>query len=246
MTPAPVVIPLEISLREGWDNPARFGPTRWQANGVRVTEAPDINSDRCVLIHGYNNPAQRAAELYAKIGAARPGAYINLYWPGESVALRFEDAVENANESGWRLRDLVRGEQCDFITHSLGARVFSQAFNWGDGEQAGDVFLVAPAIAHDSLEGEFAGTPYWCKSLNLFVSGNDPVLRDDFPLGSGFKKALGLHGPANIEKLKSGNIRVVDFSRIVHQHSSYFDFPQFYEAIVDCKSGKIPMGYTTI
>jgi hypothetical protein len=245
MTPAPP-IPLEISFREGWDNPARFGPTMWQANGVRVTHPPDIGSDRTILIHGYNNPAARAGELYAKIAAARPGGYINLYWPGESVALRFEDAVENANETGWRLRDLVAGEVCDFITHSLGARVFSQAFNWGENLAAGDAFMVAAAIPHDALENELAGVPYWSKTLNIFCSGNDPVLRDDFPLGSNFKKALGLHGPANLNKLPQSNIRVVDFSRIVHSHSGYFDLPEFYATIADCKSGKLALGYTTL
>jgi hypothetical protein len=245
VTPTPSV-PLEISFREGWDNPARFGPTRWQANGVRLTEAPDIGNDRTILISGFNNTAERAAELYAKIAAGRPGGYANLYWPGEHVALRFEDAVENANESGWRLRDLVRGKQCDFITHSLGARVFSQAFNWGDGERAADVFLVAPAIAHDSLENEFAGVPFWCKTLNIFCSGGDNVLRDDFPPGSGWKKALGLHGPADLNKLTVSNIRVLDFTRVVHSHSGYFDLPEFYKAIADCRAGMLPFGYATI
>lgn len=240
------VIPLEISFREGWDNPARFGPTMWQANGVRQTHPPAIGNDRTILIHGYNNPEASAAALYQKIATARPGAYINLYWPGESVALRFMDAIENANQSGWRLRDLIEGENCDFITHSLGARVFSQAFNWGEGESAGDVFMVAPAIPHDSLENELAGVPYWCKTLNIFCSGGDNVLRDDFPLGSGFKKALGLHGPADIAKLKSGNIRVIDFTRLVHSHSGYFDLPEFYGIIEKCKAGTLPFGYTTV
>lgn len=245
MTPAPP-IPLEISFREGWDNPARFGPTMWQANGARFTQPPTIGNDRTILIHGYNNPEANAAALYGKILVARPGGYINLYWPGEHVALLFPLAVENANQSGWRLRDLMAGEVCDFITHSLGARVLSQAFNWGGSVEARDVFMIAPAIPHDSLENELAGVPYWCKTLNIFCSGGDNVLRDDFPPGSNWKKALGLHGPANIEKLKSGNIRIVDFTRLVHSHSGYFDLPEFYQAITDCKSGKLPFGYTTL
>jgi hypothetical protein len=229
-----------ISCRANFTAPAAFGPHATQGpddgligHGLAPGYARDLQG--WLLIHGYHNTAGAAESSYSDIEQRLPGAALTGYlWPGGDIAVDFLLAVIRAREAGWRLADLLNGQKAPqglgVQTHSLGALVILTALATGAVE-LGDIILSAPAVDENCLQpdGQFAQAIRYCKSLNVFYSANDPVLKGYYPLGSFGRQALGLNGPIDPSKMPA-NVRLFNCSRIVTGHGWYRYAPEYYAA----------------
>ena len=240
-----------ISCRGNFDDGVNFGPQLAHNGAANVPSWQAEIPASTILIHGYHSTAGAAEESYGVAEAAMPGSRMLGYlWPGGAIAIDYMLAVIRARTAGWRLRDALftmpTGDEVDIQTHSLGARVALESLKYG-GLDARHLILSAPAVDHDCFERgkEFAAAPAHCKSVNVFCSSNDPVLKTDYPLGSFGRQALGLYGPKSIEPWPV-NLRVFDCSRVVHAHGGYRYAPEYFAAWRSILDGSAKPGLTVL
>lgn len=218
---------MKISCCSNFNNPVFFGPHLYSTLNREIFK-------NTILIHGYHSPEKEAESSYAEIEKRFNGekTIVEYYWPGGAISIDFPLAVERATMTGWRLRDLL--VDClpftiDVQTHSLGARVILEAVKYGF-INLGHLILTAPAVNNDCFDkgGEFEEVPKWCKSVNVFYSSNDPVLKNDYPLSpTNFGRvALGHSGPIGIIP---NNLKKFDYSSIINTHGGYRFNEQYFK-----------------
>lgn len=231
-----------------------FGPTLGRDGARDLVLYPQPAGD--VYIHGFKTDLGAAEEAYGIIEKARDREATGYLWPGGTWAIDYMQAVGRARESGWRLRDLLATVspfspiRPGLQMHSLGNRVGAEALKHG-GIDVGDAVFCAPAIDWDCFEPgrEFANVPAHCKTINIFCSSGDDVLRVDYPFGSEGRQALGLYGPSPATwaaKVMPPNMRVFDCSRFIHQHSAYRFAAEYYAAWKTITDGTAPFGLITL
>lgn len=241
-----------ISCRAGFIAAATFGPTMTQHPPADPVYGYSRNlSGRWLLLHGYHTTSGAAEESYSIIEKALPGVLMTGgLWPGGDIAVDFPLAIIRARESGWRLADILCGQNPPHLvhiqTHSLGARIALTMLASG-AVDIGDVILSAPAVDIDSLNtgGEFVDAALHCRSLTIAFSRNDRVLAVDYPLGTFGHHALGLNGPLSAVRLPA-NVRFVDFSRVVNAHGGYrfcTEYYQLWKSVIDASA---PFGLTVV
>ncbi len=224
-----------ISVRHGFDSNIAFGPTVAAKDIVSISPISDT-----LLIHGYHNTVTDGLDSYQVIqdNMKTYSTMTGFFWPGGLLAVAFPIDISRATEAGWRLRDILKSRKdesiaLDIQTHSLGARVALEALKYGD-VKIRNLILTAPAVSREcfSQGGEFSTvvTSGCCKTISVFHSGNDPVLKHDYPLGTFGQQALGLVGVGPFVEGISKNTELIsyDCTNFVTSHSGYRTSPQFY------------------
>jgi esterase/lipase superfamily enzyme len=157
---------------------------------------------------------------------------IGVQWPGSKVALAFLLAAARANKAGRRLQQalsILDGVAVlDIEGHSLGCRVICEAVVQGLRPRL--IVLAGAAIDSDSIHSdtEYGVHLATVPSVLIARSGRDAVLRKAYTLAS-WDNALGLTGPEDPTKV-SANIRTVDLTEWVPEHSYYKKCEEFYHA----------------
>lgn len=221
-----------------------------------------------LLIHGYRNPQENVRAAYRDIeqrmaaggllGAGKAYDIIIGYtWPGGILHVSYPLSRKWAEKSGTKhVRPLLtkligaagtRGS-VDVNTHSLGARVALYALIQGN-IKLRNLWMLAPAVDDDSIEhGEkFDTSAQSAKRTYLLHSRQDGVLKFTFPLCE-FDKALGYEGPEHPALIKdfSRQVRVVDCTRIVDNHSGYRMSAPVYQYMLDEYTNPNPQQFVTL
>lgn len=155
--------------------------------------------------------------------------FVLFTWPGDVGWPWFGDAQEYAQHSGVALYELFReireragAASLSLVTHSLGAHVgLRSAAILGERllrrkatARYDNVLLLAPAVENDVFrrphlfeDYHFPDSPFAMKSLHIFLSRADDVLKKPFSV-SEKDAALGYAGPETMKPLKSMTARV--------------------------------------
>lgn len=239
-----------ISCRAGFADPMHFGP-HLARDGAKDLDGYPVPVG-AILIHGFNTDLGAAEEAYGVIEKAADRECTGYLWPGGRWAIDYMQAVGRARECGWFFRDLLATLPPLAIVkpsvqmHSLANRVGSEALKHG-GVDVDAFIMCAPAVDDDCFEPgkEFFNVPAHCKTVNVFCSSGDDVLKNDYPKGSFGRQALGLYGPRSIYPWPP-NLRVFDCSRFIHQHSAYRFAPEYYAAWRTIDDGSAKFGLTVL
>jgi hypothetical protein len=237
----------EVSCRkgDGWTGSLRVGDLRFfnGFGGQPITAADflaQIAGQRVVnFAHGYHNKESQADDaartVASKIEQAALGydAMVLFSWAGGLTYAGFGMAVARTKACGAKLADLIAlevgaGARVDCVSHSLGAEVAAQAL-LAPGSAVGRWVALAPAIPDDSLAcgGKFLAESLGVREILVSYSERDEVLQWAYPIGSGFKAALGLHGPS-VSTL-SAKVTGRNASQYVRGHSEAYWRSEVYE-----------------
>lgn len=218
-----------------------------------------------LLIHGYRNREDDVRNAYNFIeqkmiahellGAGRPYDQILGYtWPGGMMHVSYALARKWAERSGTKhLRPLLAGmlgtaASVDVNTHSLGARVALYALIQGN-LPIRNLQMLAAAVDDDSIEKDekFFDATRGCQKVCVLHSENDPVLKFTYPLGD-FDLALGYQGPEHKNKIiaHSPNVRVVNCSSRINEHSGYRKSDLVYQYYLSEFTSPDPNQYTEL
>lgn len=215
--------PLQLRAGDG-SGDVSIGELQNQCRGQQVD----------ILIHGYRNEFDSALAAYISMNASLsdagiPGQRIGFFWCGSWAKLGFTFAVLRTKKAAVelkRLTDALNDAGCtvNVETHSLGARVALQALKIG--ARFDRLILTAPAVDADclALGGEFGNCIRRVRQATVMWSARDSVLRWAYWVASGFRKALGLVGPA-----PNPGVRSRDLTLEVSEHSAYKSVPAVYD-----------------
>ena len=186
----------------------------------RLSELRNGLRGRHVLLvtHGYN--VDRAAGIAALSNWERllripgPGAVLGVLWPGDSSwahGLDYPAELSVADHAGAMLAAFLdahfqQAASLSFASHSLGARLVLAAIRVL-ARPVRRLILMAGAVDHTSLTGEFAAAAAKVGTISVLASRKDSVLARLFPLGNfiggildaghpWLRAAIGRCGPA--------------------------------------------------
>ncbi|MFF4427053.1 alpha/beta fold hydrolase [Streptomyces sp. NPDC001549] len=163
-----------------------------------------------ILIHGFNNSEQAAAQSYQDFrvmlrsalslrNEESLGIFWEFHWPGDhptsklTSALTYTARIGDSERSGERLAELLDHlgptQEVTLIAHSLGCRVALESVHWVNGPRychgarIRDVFLLAAAVPASQCE---PGRPFqgsYFDPEHIFWSRKDKTLRRYFKAG---------------------------------------------------------------
>jgi|GEM_PF-6713484 len=235
----------EVSCRknDGWLGSLFVGELRFSSLAGRPIDRQeflDQIAGKRVLnaAHGYHNKESQAdhfAEtVAARIEEAQLGydALVLFSWSGGLTYAGFGMAVARTKACGRRLADLIAleggaGAHVDCVSHSLGAEVSTYALQ--KSRSVGRWIALAAAISDTSLGPgqQFDANGLGVGRVLVTHSERDEVLQWAYPIGSGLKAALGLHGPRIGQSAAKVSARNV--SEFVSSHSEAYSAPRVYE-----------------
>lgn len=245
---------LELSIRENFGHPRRFGPPML-AVGDKLHIGNDAIAElrsRCdgervlVLIHGYNSDVTEARAAYQDIEGHVLDWYtvvVRCYLPLSRWVPGFWQAWGRADDGGALLRSIFDGlpaASIDVETHSLGARVWAWMFS-GAAPVAGqwrNAILTGAAIPQLSLD--LGGGKYYRATQNFVRvlvahSEHDSALKGYEWATLRTVRCLGLRGPT---PQSAPCVRGFDCSPTVPNHGGYRHSAQLYGAWKGLLKGK--------
>jgi len=186
-------------------------------------------STALVLVHGYASPIESVGASYAAIEARTMDMYdhvVGFTWPSVHVVAQWWKAKRNAeqvDQAFVRVARSLRVAHLDVMTHSLGARVVLSGLTELPRKQPTfrNAWLTAAAVDNEALEKGEELHEATAQIGRVFVlhSRRDNVLRTAY-LGGNGDRALGLHGPEEIEATRA-NVHAINCKRVVGSHSGY-------------------------
>jgi len=243
---------------------------------TEVELASKIDGRRILLlIHGYNNERDEIRGAYERIAREMDArglvgdnaAYheiLGIVWPGGKLGVSYAPAKLRANAMSdaffARLRWMTaRAAAVDINTHSLGARVALKALqNATPDEPIGstpnaikirNLWLTGPALDDESIERgyKFFAATRAVERVHVIHSREDEVLRYLFPFGDG-GRALGYQGPFRPQRIAdhSPNVRIVDGSQVVGDHSAYRKSPEIFSYFARALGGQHYPQFSTL
>ena len=234
---------LELSIRENFGHPRRFGPPMLAVGDKLHNNAIAELRNRCdgervlVLIHGYNSDVAGARAAYQDIEARVLDWYtvcVRCYWPGSRIVPGFWQAWERADNAGYQFRSILDGlpaVSIDIQGHSMAGRVWGYMFK--DSPAAGPwryAMLAGAAIPRVSLDAD--GGKYYRSACNFkrvlaLWSRHDEALKLQRITTAGIVQPLGLRGPTS---RAAANVIGLDCSDTVLDHGGYRHSDQVYDA----------------
>lgn len=198
-----------------------------------------------ILVHGYNSQQPAVERAYATVRAQLELSFAGVYdaivgldWPSSWSPIGYLGATLRADTASGYLVALIGQLQAarsiDIQAHSLGARLVLGALQTSAPVQ--DVFLLAPAVPADSLNGGKIDARIIVKfeRIVVFSSRRDRVLKYAYPVGSlSFKPAMG---HAMKGELMEG-VHNVDCTDLVASHGGYRTTPACYTRWLSVKMG---------
>jgi hypothetical protein len=190
-------------------------------SGIKLTDLTAAIHGKNVLIgiHGFNvnreAGIQSLSNWEAFLNLPQPAVFIGLLWPGDSIWLHGLDYPEEprvANDTGQLIAPFLdtnfgTAASISFVSHSLGARVLLAIVSKMN-RRTRRATMMAGAIDHDCLTGEFQAAAKQIDQITALSSHEDKVLSLAFPLGNlvggiltaghpWAESALGLGGPSS-------------------------------------------------
>ena len=200
-----------------------------------------------LIVHGYNNDDFKAKMAYRMINQnmrmymkhSTDYEMVGVMWPGGDTAIDYLRAHSHAKHLAKRmcfhLQEMYMASgnmKIDIMCHSMGCFLVMEALKTINKNIVGNVFLLAAAIDHTSIQ---KGEEYYdCveKTEKTFVlfSPNDDVLKIWYTIPE-LDKALGVHGVENKTLVNKNKVCLVDSTSVVKNHSDYKEELKTYRLI---------------
>lgn len=193
------------------------------------------NKHVVLLIHGYNNTFQRVCDAYLRItnqlitNKVPFDIVVGYVWPGGSEKLYYWSAKKRAMQLSSRIGKLIKeiskeAKQVDIIAHSLGCFLTLKALQTTHQSEIRNIYLMAAAIANYKLSKglPFSNAVKRARTVFIFKSTDDDVLKISFPIGEWGDAALGYSGPRPFDQVVK-NALTINCSNLPDtiEHGSY-------------------------
>jgi alpha/beta hydrolase family protein DUF900 len=180
---------------------------------VRASDlaAAALGKNVLLAMHGFNvnqlDGYQKLSNWSTLLDLDNTWLFIGIVWPGDSSWLgplcypgEGKHAIDCGNKLAAFLRDNLAGtKSLSLVSHSLGARFLLQTVTTlnrlAPQLSIRHVALMAGAINHDCLTGEYASAANSIESIALLASVKDEVLAAAFPIGNVFEGIIDSHHP---------------------------------------------------
>jgi hypothetical protein len=247
---------LYASCRRNFDDPFIVGGKNLfrAANGKDLDEEEFLAGCKgkrvLVLVHGYRSETSgpyytRVLDGINKYGIAdHYDVVIGYLWAGGYFRSDYAVSSWRADRCAKHLLNLSTilwpcATSIDVQTHSLGAHVALEALRREGLLDWQNLFLLAPAVADESIEKQerFGSVGIETGNTFVFYSKRDKVLEFMFPVGEALTGhpdfALGYHGAEDASKLHQ-NVKQFDCTPFIDEHSAYRTSPEFHKLWLEC------------